>query len=81
MGADEAFAPIPSFWTDHFDVKIQLMGIIPDGIVGAVVEGDADGASFVVAFDDPGSGARVGVAGWNAVRLLLPHRKQIAERW
>lgn len=81
MGADQSFSPIPSFWTDHFDVKVQLMGVIPDGATGTVVEGEADGDSFVIAFDDPASGTRVGVVGWNAMRQLMRYRKQIAEHW
>jgi 3-phenylpropionate/trans-cinnamate dioxygenase ferredoxin reductase subunit len=81
MGADEAYAPIPSFWTDHFDVKVQLMGVIPEGAHGTLVEGEPDGNTFAITFDDPESGAPVGVVGWNAMRQLMRYRKQIAERW
>jgi NADPH-dependent 2,4-dienoyl-CoA reductase/sulfur reductase-like enzyme len=81
MGADERFAPIPSFWTDHYDVKIQVMGIVPDGVPGVLAEGDPAGESFVVTFAHPETGAPIGVLGWNAMRQLMPYRKQIAQHW
>jgi NADPH-dependent 2,4-dienoyl-CoA reductase/sulfur reductase-like enzyme len=73
LGAGVAFRPVPFFWTDHFDVKVQLAGVLPAGAEGTVADGAVDGASFVLEFR---VGAElVGVLGWNAARKMAPYRK------
>jgi hypothetical protein len=57
------------------------MGIVPDGVPGVLAEGDPAGESFVVTFAHPETGAPIGVLGWNAMRQLMPYRKQIAQHW
>ena len=76
-GRIEPFAPVPFFWTDHYDVKIQVAGFIPPGAEGESVH-DENG-SFVRIFHD-GAGNPTGVLGWNAAKAMLPYRRQIEPR-
>ena len=47
-GIKKAYSELPWFWSDQFDVKLQIVGI-SQGYTGAVVRGDADGSrSFSV---------------------------------
>jgi len=39
---DRPFAPVPSFWSDQYDLRLQSFGTIGDGDV-RVLEGDPDG--------------------------------------
>jgi NADPH-dependent 2,4-dienoyl-CoA reductase/sulfur reductase-like enzyme len=84
LGARTAFAPLPYFWTDHFDVKIQVWGVAGDesqGFVETCVEKDEEGDSFVLTFRDAGDSRLVGVLGWNAARLMPPYRAELAADW
>jgi NADPH-dependent 2,4-dienoyl-CoA reductase/sulfur reductase-like enzyme len=73
MGAEHAFAPVPFFWTDHYDTKIQLAGVIPPDVVE---QGEfEDDHSFVRTF---WAGDRLmGVIGWNAVKAMMPFRRAL----
>ena len=75
LGAHEAFVPIPYFWTDHYDVRIQLSGIIPENAIGAIVEGDPGESKFVQTYSD--GDELFGVLAWNAPRLMAEYRKQL----
>jgi NADPH-dependent 2,4-dienoyl-CoA reductase/sulfur reductase-like enzyme len=73
LGAAVAFRPVPFFWTDHYDVKVQLAGVLPAGAECTVADGAVDEASFVLEFR---VGAElVGVLGWNAARKMAPYRR------
>jgi NADPH-dependent 2,4-dienoyl-CoA reductase/sulfur reductase-like enzyme len=79
LGEAVPFDPIPFFWTDHYDVKIQVAGFIPPHGRGAIVEGDPDTGSFVKTFHE--GGRFVGVLGWNGARGMTPYRRKLeAER-
>lgn len=75
LGHDEPFVPVPFFWTDHYDVKIQFAGFLPPDAEFEVVEGCADGRSFVLRIYK--HGVFVGVLGWNSPRKLLLHREAL----
>jgi 3-phenylpropionate/trans-cinnamate dioxygenase ferredoxin reductase subunit len=81
LGAGQAFTPIPFFWTDHYDVKIQVWGVLPPGIEPVLAEGELDGDRFVLTTSDPGSGHVVGAIGWNSARSMVAYRAVIAENW
>ena len=73
MGAQHAFAPVPFFWTDHYDTKLQLAGVIPPGVVEQNEIEDED--SFVRTF---WAGERLmGVVGWNAAKAMMPFRRSL----
>lgn len=76
LGTPEAFAPVPYFWTDHYENRIQLVGVIPMDPVVTVVEGEADGEKFVQTYAKP-DGTVTAVLAWNFPRALAEHRKEL----
>lgn len=46
-----AYAPIPFFWSDQYDSKLQLIGLPRPGDVLRVVEGALDAPRFVAVFE------------------------------
>ncbi|MEV6237695.1 FAD-dependent oxidoreductase [Lentzea sp. NPDC051838] len=76
LGADEAFLPVPYFWTDQFSAKIHVHGFVsPDA---TVVEGSASEGRFVVRYHR--DGAVTGVLGWNMPKQARQHRAEISLR-
>ena len=51
-GADhaEAFDAVPYFWSDQYDVKLQMFGVPTDYDAVEVIEGNPDGLEFVAAY-------------------------------
>lgn len=46
----EAFDGVPYFWSDQYDVKVQMLGTPHDYDAIDIIEGDADGWKFVAAY-------------------------------
>jgi NADPH-dependent 2,4-dienoyl-CoA reductase/sulfur reductase-like enzyme len=46
-GAAEAFSPVPYFWSDQFDVRIQAIGLPDPGDEVIVVDGSLESRRFV----------------------------------
>lgn len=77
VGPRVAFTPVPYFWTNQYDVRIQVHGHVVDLDHAEVTEGDSADSSFVQTFSEHG---RVTAAlGWNAARLMAGYRKQLLE--
>lgn len=76
LGANERYDPIPYFWSDQYDVKVQVHGLIESGSEVRVLHGDVDGRSFVVGYFDAADTLR-GVLGWNAVREVRKLRANV----
>ncbi|MGI8329398.1 NAD(P)/FAD-dependent oxidoreductase [Actinomadura scrupuli] len=73
LGGDQAFAPVPYFWTDQYDARIQAYGIFPEAAESIVLHGDLADRKFVVGYAFEGK--VVGVLGWNCpleLRKLRP---------
>ncbi|MCV7101613.1 NAD(P)/FAD-dependent oxidoreductase [Mycobacterium palustre] len=49
-GNAEPHDDIPYFWSDQYDVKVQMLGVPTDYDAVEVVEGDPDGWEFVAAY-------------------------------
>ena len=63
LGADRPFTPVPYFWTDQYDARIQAHGVPSPEAEVSIAEGDVDGRRFVAVYT---LGGRVtGVLGWN----------------
>ncbi|MFD8814958.1 NAD(P)/FAD-dependent oxidoreductase [Streptomyces sp. NPDC059627] len=77
LGKGEPYAPIPYFWTDQYDVRIQAYGDFPAGAVPSLAAGDirADRFAAVYASD----GRITGVLGWNLPRDTRRLRARIGE--
>lgn len=69
-------APVPSFWSDQFGVRLQGVGIPGLADEVSVVEGHPAGERFVVEYRREGRVVGALVAG--ATRALLPYRRQLA---
>jgi NADPH-dependent 2,4-dienoyl-CoA reductase/sulfur reductase-like enzyme len=74
--APEPFAPIPYFWSDQYDTKIQFLGRAAATDEFAVVEGSLEDRRFVAAF---GRGDRlVGALSMNMPHRIMAWRSRIA---
>lgn len=83
LGADRAYTPVPYFWTDQFDTKIQVHGVVPAGLgtdTGtemAVVDGDPATGRFVALYRR--AGRVTGVLGWNMPKQTRLRRQEVAD--
>jgi NADPH-dependent 2,4-dienoyl-CoA reductase/sulfur reductase-like enzyme len=79
LGAiDEPFAPVPMFWSDQYDVKIQFAGRMRGDDRVEIVRGDPTKYKFVALF---GRGERlVGVLTFRWPRHLIRYSEMIADR-
>ncbi|MFI1335278.1 NAD(P)/FAD-dependent oxidoreductase [Streptomyces sp. NPDC020845] len=77
LGEQRPFAPIPYFWSDQYDARIQAYGIFPEHADVTIVHGSPDDRSFVAAYGHEGK--TVGVLGWNSHRELRAHRRLVVD--
>ena len=78
LGADTAYTPVPYFWTDQFDAKIQVHGTPSADAEVSVVDGDVAGRRFVVRYRR--NGEVIGVLGWNMAKQARLARQEIGTR-
>ncbi|WP_330276395.1 NAD(P)/FAD-dependent oxidoreductase [Lentzea sp. NBC_00516] len=76
LGARTPFAPVPYFWTDQFDAKIQAYGVFPADAEMVVAHGQLAERKFVAHY--LAAGRVVGVLGWNMARQLRQDRQLIS---
>ncbi|MGH9040915.1 MAG: NAD(P)/FAD-dependent oxidoreductase, partial [Acidimicrobiia bacterium] len=75
-GEAEPFAPVPYFWSDQYDTKIQFLGrVAPDDDV-AVVDGSPGDGRFVALFGQ--AGRLTGALAFSRPRQLMAYRRLIA---
>jgi len=77
LGDDVPFAPVPYFWTDQYDARIQAYGIFPEGAEIQIVHGQPDAGRFVAAYGQHGT--IVGILSWNSPRQLRKLRQLVVE--
>ncbi|KAA9155423.1 oxidoreductase [Amycolatopsis acidicola] len=77
LGADRAYTPVPYFWSDQFDVKIQVHGLIPPGAEPTVTDGDPAEGRFVVRYRS--GGRDTGVLGWKMPKQSRLRRADITD--
>jgi len=68
LGARVPFAPMPYFWTDFYDVKIQAFGRIDANDEMKVIAGEIGARCFTAAYHR--DGMITAVLGWNAARKV-----------
>lgn len=77
LGQGLAYNPMPFFWTDQFDVKIQAYGVLDAGCDVTFEVGTLENSRFVATFRK--NGQLMGVLGWNAIKDLRPFRELMAQ--
>jgi NADPH-dependent 2,4-dienoyl-CoA reductase/sulfur reductase-like enzyme len=77
LGADEPYRPVPYFWTDQFDVKIQVHGPGPAHAEATIVDGDVAAGRFVVRYRR--NDRTVGIVGWKMPKQSRLRRLEIVE--
>jgi NADPH-dependent 2,4-dienoyl-CoA reductase/sulfur reductase-like enzyme len=71
------FAPVPYFWSDQFDVKLQFAGRVVPSAEYAVVESVEAERKLCVLFGH--AGRLTAVLTWNRPQVLVRYRRQIAD--
>jgi NADPH-dependent 2,4-dienoyl-CoA reductase/sulfur reductase-like enzyme len=74
----EPFAPVPYFWSDQYDCKIQFVGVSAADDDVAVVHCTTDERQFIALYGR--AGRLVGAMSFNRPRLLMQYRRLIGER-
>jgi len=75
--ATEPFAPIPYFWSDQYDTKIQVYGIPHERAVTSVVRGEPGAGRFAATYHL--DGRLVAVLTWNMPREVLGLREELLD--
>ncbi|MET8626991.1 FAD-dependent oxidoreductase [Kitasatospora sp. NPDC004669] len=71
LGAHEPYAPLPYFWSDQYDARIQAYGTCAADAKIEVVHGDPEERSFVALYRT--QDRVTGALGWNSPRALRSH--------
>ena len=77
LGRVEPYAPVPWFWSDQYDRKIQLAGRSSADDEVRIVDGSIDERRFVAIYGR--AGKLVGVLGMNRPRVVMEYRQLIAD--
>ncbi|MGW0595001.1 NAD(P)/FAD-dependent oxidoreductase [Streptosporangium sp. NPDC002607] len=77
LGEDRPYVPIPYFWTDQYDVKIQAHGFLTPEAQVNVIEGAPEENRFVAHYSV--GGHITGVLGWNMAKAARVHRQNMVE--
>ncbi|MET7337447.1 FAD-dependent oxidoreductase [Nonomuraea sp. NPDC005650] len=75
LGEEVSYAPVPYFWTDQYDVKIQVHGLPSPEAEVSVVEGDPEQNRFVALYRQ--DGVVTAVLGWNMAKAARLRRGQL----
>jgi NADPH-dependent 2,4-dienoyl-CoA reductase/sulfur reductase-like enzyme len=70
------YAPVPFFWSDQYDARIQSLGRVDAGDDVEVVHGSLDEPPFLALYGR--HGRLRGVVGVSLPRLVMPYRKHLA---
>ncbi|MFI1031646.1 NAD(P)/FAD-dependent oxidoreductase [Streptomyces sp. NPDC020951] len=77
LGDDRPYTPVPYFWTDQYDAKLQVHGFLPTDAEVDVVEGDLTARRFVARYRV--DGRVTGVLGWNMPKQARLRRQEIVD--
>ena len=75
-GSPTPYAPVPFFWSDQYDARIQFLGRASDTDDVRVVHGSVEEGRFVALYE--AAGRLHGVLGVSLPRLTMPYRKLLA---
>ncbi|MCK2215860.1 FAD-dependent oxidoreductase [Actinomadura sp. ATCC 31491] len=77
LGEDRPYVPVPYFWSDQYDVKLQAHGFPHPRADVEVVEGDPDANRFAALLRL--DGVVTGVLGWNMAKAARLHRRHVVD--
>jgi NADPH-dependent 2,4-dienoyl-CoA reductase/sulfur reductase-like enzyme len=77
LGERRPYTPVPYFWTDQFDARIQVHGTPTADADVTVVEGDTARRRFVALYSR--NGTVTGVLGWNMPKQARLYRGHLVE--
>ncbi|AWS48665.1 NAD(P)/FAD-dependent oxidoreductase [Streptosporangium sp. 'caverna'] len=77
LGDDQPYRPVPYFWTDQFDARIQVHGVLPAGAEVTVTDGDPASRRFVALYRH--DGRVTGVLGWNMPKQTRLRRQEVID--
>jgi NADPH-dependent 2,4-dienoyl-CoA reductase/sulfur reductase-like enzyme len=77
LGETTPFAPVPYFWSDQFDAKIQVLGAPRADDEVQVVRGALDGGKFVAVYGR--AGRLTGVVGLSSARQVMSLRPLLSD--
>ncbi|MCP2330854.1 NAD(P)/FAD-dependent oxidoreductase [Actinoalloteichus caeruleus] len=75
LGADRPYTPVPYFWTDQFDARLQVHGLPPRDAEVTVEDGELGSRGFVAVYRR--EGRPVGVLGWNMPKQARRLRQRL----
>jgi len=77
LGDRRPYTPVPYFWTDQFDIKIQAYGMPSADAEVTVVEGDLAQGRFVARYRR--NGTTTGVLGWRMPKQTRLRRQEVVD--
>ncbi|MFF0011479.1 NAD(P)/FAD-dependent oxidoreductase [Streptomyces sp. NPDC005374] len=77
LGEKLPYLPVPYFWTDQYDARIQVHGFLPADAEVDVVEGDLTARRFVARYRT--DGRVTGVLGWNMPKQTRLRRQEVLD--
>ncbi|WP_326559264.1 NAD(P)/FAD-dependent oxidoreductase [Micromonospora sp. NBC_01796] len=75
LGDDRPYTPVPYHWTDQYDARIQVHGILAPDAEVSVVDGSVADRRFVALYSR--GGRTTGVLGWNMPKQARLRRREI----
>ncbi|MFD1929893.1 NAD(P)/FAD-dependent oxidoreductase [Nonomuraea mangrovi] len=76
-GTGSPYTPLPYFWSDQYDVKIQIHGTIAPGSRIRPIEGRPGAMRFAAVAELDGT--PVAAIGWNHPRAVMAARRQVMD--
>jgi NADPH-dependent 2,4-dienoyl-CoA reductase/sulfur reductase-like enzyme len=74
-GERQKYLPTPFFWTDQYNVRLQLAGALSEGAHEEMQQLDDDSFLHTFRID----GRLVAALGWNAAKAMMPLRRELAD--
>lgn len=68
-GAQDSYQQVPYFWTDQYDIRMQVFGVLPADADVRLIEGTTESRKFVMVAEKDGQ--PVGVVGWNSAKAVM----------
>ena len=78
LGEEQAYAPVPYFWTDQFDTKVQVHGTLSADAEVTIVDGAVADRRFVALYRR--AGRATGVLGWNMPKQTRLRRQEALDQ-